>query len=111
MVIITIMGLAGLVVYYCYLPPSTFSERNEVLASGSTVAYRFTHFFKNQLLAVLMTIQMLTFILVGILFLAVPDFLSAYWHVGMLFLTLMWVVWDILKVIGSLIGGWCADKG
>lgn len=111
MIIITIAGCGGLIVYYCYLPPSTFRDRNEVLASGSTVAYRFRHFFQNQLLAVLMCIQMLTFILVGILFLAVPDFLSAYWQVSMMYLTVMWVCWDIMKVIGSVIGGFCADKG
>merc|ERR1719311_998537 len=57
MVVITVLGLFGLVVYYCFLPESTFAERNEVLASGSTVAYRFRHFFTNQLLAVLMCIQ------------------------------------------------------
>merc|ERR1719456_1314930 len=104
MIIITVMGCFGLVVYYCFLPPSTFVERNEVLASGSTVSYRFSHFFRNQLLAVLMSIQMLTFILVGILFLAVPDFLSSYWEVSMGFLTLMWVGWDIFKVCLSLVG-------
>merc|ERR1719387_1874425 len=111
MIIITVAGAAGIPLYFWLLPPSTFRDRNEVLGSGSTVLYRFSHFFKNQLLAVLMTIQMLTFILVGILFLAVPDFLSAYWHVGMLFLTAMWVVWDVMKCLGSFLGGYCADKG
>merc|ERR1719159_1713124 len=35
MIIITVMGCLGLVVYYCFLPPSTFVERNEILGSGS----------------------------------------------------------------------------
>jgi len=111
MIVITVLGLLGLFIYYGLLPDSTFVERNEVLADGSTCSQRFRHFFSNQLLWVLMLIQMMTFMLIGILFLAVPDFLYAYWHMGIIGLTLMWLIWDVMKVMGSVLGGWCADMG
>jgi len=110
MIIIAVIGCLGLFIYYGALPPETFVERNEVLANGSTVAERFSHFGKNQMLPVLMAIQMMTFMLIGILFLAVPDFLYAYWDVGIVALTLMWVLWDVMKVCGSLMGGYIADS-
>jgi MFS family permease len=111
MIIICIMGCLGLVIYFGLLPPETFVERNEVLANGSTVAERFSHFGGNQLLPTLMAIQMMTFMLIGIMFLAVPDFLYSFWDIGMLSLTLMWVLWDMMKVAGSLLGGTIADRG
>merc|ERR1719326_474892 len=58
-----------------------------------------------------MIVQMLTFVLIGILFLAVPDFLSRYWLVPMTSVVLLWLGWDVLKVVAGLIGGALADKG
>jgi MFS family permease len=111
MIIITCLGLLGIFIYFFMLPDETFVDRCEVLADGSTVAQRFRHFFNNQLLTVLMCIQMMTFMLIGILFLAVPDFLYSYWLLGIITLTCMWLAWDVMKVAGSILGGWCADMG
>lgn len=110
MTIIAVLGGCGLVLYFCFLPKHWFVERNEILASGSTVRERYLHFWDNAILITLMVVQMMTFILVGILFLSVPEFLSAYFQVTTMFLTMMWVCWDIMKVVGSLLGGWVADR-
>jgi MFS family permease len=80
MIIITVLGGLGLFLYFCILPSSWFRERNEILASGATIRERYLHFWENQILGVLMSVQMMTFILIGILFLAVPEFLSSYFR-------------------------------
>lgn len=111
MAIIAVMGGCGLILYFCFLPKHWFLERNEILGSGSTMRERYLHFWDNKILFVLMSVQMMTFMLVGILFLAVPEFLSGYFQISTIMMTLMWVGWDIMKVIGSLIGGYIADHG
>lgn len=110
MTVIACFGACGLVLYFCVMPTHWFRERNEILASGCTVRERYEHFWDSNILFVLMVVQMMTFTLIGILFLAVPEFLSSYFHVGTVMMTVMWVGWDIMKCIGSVIGGYCADK-
>merc|ERR1719379_818862 len=59
----------------------------------------------------MMVVQMMTFVLIGILFLMVPDFLHKYWRVPMEWIVLLWLGWDICKVFLGVIGGGIADKG
>merc|ERR1719443_2609895 len=58
----------------------------------------------------MMVIQFLTFVIIGIFFLAVPQYLMTFWGMDLNFMVVLWLGWDMLKVIGGVIGGVLADK-
>jgi len=111
MICITVMGCFGVLVYYNYLPAELFREREKVLESGSTWKERSAHFKENQLLTMMMIVQLLTFILIGIFFLLVPDFLHNHWEFSMGSLVMLWLSWDFVKVVLGLAAGGMADRG
>lgn len=112
MAIITVFGFLGLMAYAFLVPGEWFADREEYIARGLPLRERYAHFRQEtvgRVFTVLMAVQLMTFLLIGIFFMAVPTFLAEEYDVGAGALTIMWVSWDIMKMAGSLIGGWCAD--
>jgi len=109
MICITVLGVLGAGLYWGFLPPETFEEREKILDSGTTFKERSVHFTHTPLLHAMMTIQLLTFIIIGIFFLIVPDFLFNFWNISMSTMIMMWLGWDVLKVIMGCIGGGLTD--
>jgi len=110
MICIAVLGVAGMGLYWNFLPDETHKEREAILESGSTWKERSAHFGHNNLMNAMMVIQLLTFIIIGIFFLIVPDFLVNFWGVTMSTMVMIWLGWDVLKVFMGVIGGGLTDN-
>lgn len=110
MICISALGVLGAGLYWNFLPDECFEDRNKILDSGTTFKERSAHFGHNNLLHLMMTIQLLTFIIIGIFFLIVPDFLVNFWGVTMNTMVMIWLSWDIIKVLMGVIGGGLTDS-
>jgi len=114
MTTLVVMSLVGLSLYIVFMPDHWFASYEARIAAfeakGISLIARFSALWQDRSLSCLFCVHFFSWFLLGLIFMAVPQFMVEGLALTSTMITVFWLVCEASKIFGAMAGGFLADN-